>query len=58
MPLYEYECKVCGETFETLVFGSSEVVTCPTCESEEVRKRVSTVASVGSGCVSTGTGFT
>lgn len=30
MPIYEYHCNECGNDFETLVFGSQEVV-CPKC---------------------------
>ena len=32
MPLYEYRCTKCGNTFERLVLGESEPVTCPRCE--------------------------
>jgi len=28
MPVYEYECKKCGESFELLVFGE-KTITCP-----------------------------
>lgn len=30
MPIYEYHCDCCEKDFETLVFGSQEVL-CPTC---------------------------
>ena len=30
MPIYEYNCASCNDTFETLVFGSEDVV-CPKC---------------------------
>ncbi|HPR65311.1 MAG TPA: zinc ribbon domain-containing protein [Thermoanaerobaculia bacterium] len=58
MPLYEYACQACGESFEMLVFSSAETVDCPSCGSEDVRKKVSAVGLSGGGCVSTGSGFT
>lgn len=45
MPIYEYVCPTCGTAFEKLVRGSSAAVTCPTCGSPEVRKKVSTFAA-------------
>ena len=55
MPLYEYSCRSCEHTFETLVFGD-EKVTCPECESAKLERlmsvpglaQVSTTA--GGGC--------
>lgn len=49
MPLYEYRCQNCGQTFEQLVsFSQSErVFTCPHCASEDTRKQISTVAAFG-----------
>jgi putative FmdB family regulatory protein len=43
MPLYEYQCDVCGYTFERLVFHGGEDVRCPSC-SGEVRKLMSPFA--------------
>ncbi|MGA2225845.1 MAG: FmdB family zinc ribbon protein [Syntrophobacteraceae bacterium] len=31
MPLYEYKCTKCGNTFEQLVLGEDEPTTCPKC---------------------------
>uniref|UniRef100_A0A7C4TW23 Zinc ribbon domain-containing protein n=1 Tax=Caldisericum exile TaxID=693075 RepID=A0A7C4TW23_9BACT len=58
MPIYEYECKKCGEFFETLVLGN-RIVRCPKCGSEELTKKFSTFAMKGvdkgnSKCVSCG----
>ena len=36
MPIYEYSCAACDDTFETLVLGNQEVV-CPTCGGEVTR---------------------
>ncbi len=61
MPIYEFVCTDCGQSFEQLVFTSSKVaesgvspdrssrVTCPTCQSQNVTKKVSTFASRLSG---------
>ncbi|MGE3803066.1 MAG: zinc ribbon domain-containing protein [Gemmataceae bacterium] len=40
MPLYEYSCKQCEHTFETLVMNG-EQVECPECASAELEKLLS-----------------
>jgi putative FmdB family regulatory protein len=49
MPIYEYECKECGEPFEKMVrFSEADLLpACPNCESKETRKKISTVVSFG-----------
>ncbi len=65
MPIFEYRCGACGETFEELVRGSSETVTCPVCASSQVTKLLSVpstprmqasapVRNGGGGCCSGG----
>ena len=44
MPLFEFVCSNCNESFEELVFGSAEDVTCPKCDSDRVVKKMSTFA--------------
>ena len=49
MPLYEYRCETCGETFEKMVAfsqanGSPE---CPHCHGSQTRKQISTFATRG-----------
>ncbi|HYA40543.1 MAG TPA: FmdB family zinc ribbon protein [Syntrophobacteraceae bacterium] len=41
MPIYEYECCNCCESFERLVFKTDEPVSCPRCESSNVNKKMS-----------------
>jgi putative FmdB family regulatory protein len=48
MPLFEYNCRTCGHTFEALIVGSRPPV-CPKCKSENLEKRVSTLGFAGSG---------
>lgn len=43
MPIYEYECKKCGSTFEELVFGS-ETPVCPKCGSPDTDRLLSRCA--------------
>lgn len=50
MPLYEFICNACMTTFETLVFNAHEVIECPACESQDVRKKPSTFGMSGEGC--------
>ena len=32
MPLFEYKCLKCGNTFEQIVMGEREAVACPKCD--------------------------
>ena len=41
MPLFEYECRECGERFEALVQRASRP-SCPSCGSEDLEKQLST----------------
>ena len=34
MPLYEYRCKKCANTFEKLLLGEKEPVSCPACHGD------------------------
>jgi len=61
MPIYEYKCLNCEEEFETLVFGSSEKVSCPHCQGDKLERVLSACGfkssgsfkpSSGSGCAS------
>jgi len=54
MPLYEYRCETCGKRFEELVRNSTEKVSCPHCESDDVEREFSLFASSASGCAPSG----
>jgi putative FmdB family regulatory protein len=43
MPLYEYQCRHCQHQFEVLV-REQTVLTCPSCESQELDKLLSVFA--------------
>ncbi len=47
MPIYEFVCADCGHPFEQLVLNSSKIasISCPTCQSQNVTKKISTFAS-------------
>lgn len=51
MPLFEFVCTDCNQPFEELLRSSSAIaeVTCPTCGSPQVKKKLSTFASKISG---------
>ncbi len=46
MPLYEYDCPQCRQTFEELAPASrnADTATCPACGAAHARKRMSTFA--------------
>jgi putative FmdB family regulatory protein len=44
MPLFEFDCVDCGSAFEALVRGG-ESPSCPTCDSKELKKRLSVPAA-------------
>ncbi len=46
MPIYEYACRSCESEFELLIRSSTEPA-CPSCESEDLKKLLSTFAVGG-----------
>ena len=62
MPIYEYRCKKCNNSFEKLVFaGEEEDVKCPECGNKDVEKVISAFSfmgdSVGTCALSSPKGF-
>jgi putative FmdB family regulatory protein len=50
MPLYEYQCRACGERFEALVRPSdTEPPGCPSCKSKDLERLLSTFAASSEG---------
>ncbi|MCJ7734668.1 MAG: zinc ribbon domain-containing protein [Anaerolineales bacterium] len=49
MPLYEYQCPGCGETFDKLVSFSEadKIPVCPKCGEQNTRKMISAAAMIG-----------
>ena len=45
MPIYEYACRTCGNEFETLVRASSPAPECPSCNSADLQKKISTFSA-------------
>ncbi len=41
MPIFEYNCQVCGADFEKLIRSGDGSVVCPVCGSTEVEKKFS-----------------
>jgi len=48
MPIYEYKCKKCDNTFEKLIRNSDSNPQCPKCGGKDVEKIFSTFSSSGS----------
>ena len=57
MPIYEYVCPTCGQSFEKLVRGGRQArdaaQSCPTCGQDSYRKEVTLVAAVGASSFAT-----
>ena len=49
MPIYEYQCKACGHTFEYLKLSSSAAAQCPACDSRELDQLISQCAVTSDG---------
>jgi putative FmdB family regulatory protein len=47
MPLYEFDCLSCGQSFEKLVrsAGAIKEVVCPVCGQPHIQKKLSTFAA-------------
>lgn len=43
MPIYEFKCQDCEKKFETILSSANTIsdVTCPKCESKNIRKTIS-----------------
>ena len=50
MPIYEYQCSDCGDEFEKMIRLSEadQKQTCPTCRSQNTKKKISFFSSLGS----------
>jgi putative FmdB family regulatory protein len=48
MPLFEYACQSCGSHFEAFV-TADRPASCPSCESADLRKLLSSPGMVGTG---------
>jgi putative FmdB family regulatory protein len=46
MPIFEFECEVCGHITEKLVFGDGTEVVCEACGSTSMNKVMSTSSSL------------
>lgn len=48
MPIFEYKCSDCGNTFEVLAISKQDVenIQCPTCKSCHVQKMMSSGATL------------
>jgi len=45
MPIFEFHCDGCGQTFEKLVFSGDPEVECPLCHQTQVNKLMSACAA-------------
>lgn len=45
MPIYEYVCEPCDSQFEAFLASSSDQATCPRCQGQQLRRKMSTFAA-------------
>lgn len=45
MPIYEYHCGDCDDSFETLILSEHDEAVCPSCTSANVSREMSVFAS-------------
>jgi putative FmdB family regulatory protein len=45
MPLFDFECRSCGNVFEELVASADSPASCPACDSAEVERLFSSIAA-------------
>jgi putative FmdB family regulatory protein len=56
MPIYEYNCDDCHESFERIVLSAREEISCPRCNSTAVEKQLSVFSAHGSRTEAKGSG--
>ena len=51
MPIYEFQCKKCGNTFEQLMFPSDpdDIAVCPTCGENDTCRLMSSFSCASHG---------
>ena len=52
MPVYEYACNGCSQSFELLVRKSKATPECPHCKSDDLRRKLSSFSSQMNGASS------
>jgi putative FmdB family regulatory protein len=58
MPIYEFQCRKCGNTFEQLMFPSDpdDIAVCPTCGENDTCKLMSSFSCSSSSSAGEGAG--
>lgn len=57
MPIFDYVCITCGNSFEKLQkSATASLPECPTCGSAEVEMKLSTFSSPGNSCLPASSG--
>jgi len=47
MPIYEYRCRRCDNSFEEIVLSRDETIACPSCASSDIERELSVFSSPG-----------
>ena len=54
MPIYEYDCRKCRESFAMIHGANAKDIKCPQCGSEDKKKKISSFSTCSTSC---GNGF-
>lgn len=59
MPIYEYQCELCDQIFEYMIFKSDDEkdIECPKCKEKKIKRVLSPTGFLGSSCASAPSGF-
>jgi putative FmdB family regulatory protein len=56
MPIYEYNCRHCHNSFEQIVLSANEKIRCPQCDADAVDKQLSVFSSPAGRAEESGSG--
>jgi putative FmdB family regulatory protein len=49
MPIYEYDCRKCRESFAVIKSSKTQNVKCPKCGSDDIKKKISACSTFSHG---------
>ncbi len=50
VPIYEYDCRKCGESFTMIHSAKADNIKCPKCQSRDIKKKISSFNACSLSC--------